>query len=77
MATSRLTASGDAIYARFSSELQNPRSIPDQVERLRGEIAKHAGQPDADLVSVTARRAVQCGSAPGCRHACEPLSRAG
>jgi site-specific DNA recombinase len=45
-----MTRGGDAIYARYSSELQNPRSIVDQVERLRGEIARHAGAPDQDLI---------------------------
>jgi hypothetical protein len=28
-------AAGDAIYARYSSELQNPRSCDDQVTELR------------------------------------------
>jgi site-specific DNA recombinase len=45
-----LKASGDAIYARYSSELQNPRSIADQVERLRGEITRYAGCPDEGLI---------------------------
>ncbi|HVW28108.1 MAG TPA: recombinase family protein [Polyangiaceae bacterium] len=40
----------DAIYARYSSELQNPRSVADQVERLRGEVARHGGAPSNDLV---------------------------
>lgn len=39
-----------AIYARFSSERQNERSIDDQVRRDREFIAQHGGDPDKALV---------------------------
>lgn len=39
-----------AVYARYSSDLQSPRSIVDQVERLRAEVAKHGGTFDERLV---------------------------
>jgi site-specific DNA recombinase len=34
------------IYARFSSTLQNERSIDDQVRRCRAFITQHGGNPD-------------------------------
>jgi len=39
-----------AIYARYSSERQNERSIDDQVRRCREYIAQHGGDPDAAKV---------------------------
>jgi DNA invertase Pin-like site-specific DNA recombinase len=39
-----------AIYARYSSSLQNERSIEDQVRRCREYIAQQGGSPDAALV---------------------------
>src|SRR5262245_30013074 len=45
-----MNTDGCAVYARYSSDLQNPRSITDQVERLSGEIAKHGGTFDQELV---------------------------
>jgi len=35
-----------ALYARYSSEHQNPRSIEDQLEHLRRHIAQCGGQPE-------------------------------
>src|SRR5580704_15340337 len=39
-----------AIYARFSSALQNERSIEDQVRRCRDFIAIHGGQPEKAIL---------------------------
>ena len=39
-----------AIYARFSSQLQNERSIEDQIRQAREHIARQAGAPDAAKV---------------------------
>ena len=38
MATRSAVTAGDAIYARYSSELQNPRSCEDQITELRQAI---------------------------------------
>lgn len=35
-----------ALYARYSSEHQNPRSIEDQLQHLRRHIAQSGGQPE-------------------------------
>jgi Resolvase, N terminal domain len=35
-----------ALYARYSSEHQNPRSLEDQLEHLRRHIAQCGGQPE-------------------------------
>ena len=39
-----------AIYARFSSQLQNERSIEDQIRRAREYISQQGGMPDAAKV---------------------------
>jgi DNA invertase Pin-like site-specific DNA recombinase len=41
---------GDAIYARYSSELQNPRSCDDQVTELRQVLERRGGTFDRKLV---------------------------
>lgn len=49
MAT-RTVAAGDAVYARYSSELQNPRSCDDQITELRRALERRGGQFDDRLV---------------------------
>ncbi len=41
---------GDAIYARYSSELQNPRSCDDQITELRQVLERRGGRYDEQLV---------------------------
>ncbi len=41
---------GDAIYARYSSELQNPRSCDDQITELRQVLERRGGRFDDGLV---------------------------
>src|SRR5688572_11905795 len=50
MATRGAVAVGDAIYARYSSELQNPRSCDDQVTELRQALERRGGRFDEHLV---------------------------
>lgn len=50
MATRNAVTAGDAIYARYSSELQNPRSCDDQITELRQAIERRAGRYDERLV---------------------------
>src|SRR5688572_4478899 len=50
MATRGAVAEGDAIYARYSSELQNPRSCDDQITELRHALERRGGQYDERLV---------------------------
>ncbi len=50
MATRGPVAAGDAIYARYSSELQNPRSCHDQVTELRQALERRGGRFDDHLV---------------------------
>jgi site-specific DNA recombinase len=49
MAT-RAIAVGDAVYARYSSELQNPRSCDDQITELRQALERRGGKFDQRLV---------------------------
>lgn len=49
MAT-RTIAAGDAVYARYSSELQNPRSCDDQITELRQAVERRGGRFDQQLV---------------------------
>jgi site-specific DNA recombinase len=46
----RSAASADAIYARYSSELQNPRSCADQITGLRQALERRGGAFDEKLV---------------------------
>jgi site-specific DNA recombinase len=50
MAARGAVAPGDAIYARYSSELQNPRSCDDQITELRGALERRGGRYDERLV---------------------------
>jgi site-specific DNA recombinase len=50
MAARGAVATGDAIYARYSSELQNPRSCDDQVTELRQALERRGGHFDRKLV---------------------------
>jgi site-specific DNA recombinase len=50
MAARGAVAVGDAIYARYSSELQNPRSCDDQVTELRQALERRGGRFDERLV---------------------------
>jgi site-specific DNA recombinase len=50
VATRNAVTAGDAIYARYSSELQNPRSCDDQITELRHAIERRAGRYDERLV---------------------------
>ena len=50
MVARRAVAAGDAIYARYSSELQNPRSCDDQVTELRQALERRGGNFDRKLV---------------------------
>ena len=50
MASRSEIAVGDAIYARYSSELQNPRSCDDQVVELRQSLERRGGRFDQQLV---------------------------
>jgi site-specific DNA recombinase len=50
MAARGALAGGDAIYARYSSELQNPRSCDDQVTELRQSLERRGGRYDERLV---------------------------
>lgn len=43
-------AAGDAIYARYSSEHQNPRSCADQITELRDAVERRGGHLDEGLV---------------------------
>lgn len=57
-----------AVYARYSSDLQSPRSIVDQVERLRAEVSSTAAYSTNGLSSATARQAAQSGNGPASKH---------
>jgi len=46
----RTIAVGDAVYARYSSELQNPRSCDDQITELRQALERRGGRFDERLV---------------------------
>lgn len=46
MAARTAVTLGDAIYARYSSELQNPRSCEDQVIELRQALERRGGRFD-------------------------------
>jgi DNA invertase Pin-like site-specific DNA recombinase len=50
MATRNAVTSGDAVYARYSSELQNPRSCDDQITELRQALERRGGSFDERLV---------------------------
>jgi DNA invertase Pin-like site-specific DNA recombinase len=50
VATRGALATGDAIYARYSSELQNPRSCDDQITELRQALERRGGRYDERLV---------------------------
>ena len=50
MATRSAVTPGDAIYARYSSELQNPRSCDDQIVELEQALARRGGRFDEHLV---------------------------
>jgi site-specific DNA recombinase len=50
VATRSAVTAGDAIYARYSSELQNPRSCDDQITEPRHAIERRAGRYDERLV---------------------------
>ena len=50
MATRNAVTAGDAVYARYSSELQNPRSCDDQVTELRQALERRGGSFDERLV---------------------------
>lgn len=49
MATATI-ARGDAVYARYSCELQNPRSCDDQIIELRQALERRGGRFDERLV---------------------------
>ncbi len=65
---------GDAIYARFSSENQNPRSIDDQVTRLRGSIQGYGGRVDESLVFADAETSGAVWDRPGLRQLLKAVS---
>ena len=50
MATRNAMTAGDAVYARYSSELQNPRSCDDQITELRQALERRGGFFDDRLV---------------------------
>jgi site-specific DNA recombinase len=50
MATRNAMTPGDAVYARYSSELQNPRSCDDQITELRQALERRGGSFDERLV---------------------------
>jgi len=50
MATRNAMTAGDAVYARYSSELQNPRSCDDQITELRQALERRGGCFDERLV---------------------------
>lgn len=62
---SRDMTGGAAIYARFSSDLQNPRSIRDQVDRLRGEIVKRGEAVNDSLIFSDAETSRAVWDRPG------------
>ena len=50
MASRAALTPGDAVYARYSSELQNPRSCSDQIAELRQALERRGGCFDEALV---------------------------
>jgi site-specific DNA recombinase len=50
MATRNAMTAGDAVYARYSSELQNPRSCDVQITELRQALERRGGSFDERLV---------------------------
>jgi site-specific DNA recombinase len=63
--TRAVASGGSAIYARYSSELQNPRSIEDQVAELREAIVKRDGQGGVPLVFTDAETSGTVWDRPG------------